>query len=48
MLAHVGVATHAGIAKTVELFGVREGSLNRLFAPDVDVLACGVFVKASA
>ena len=45
MLAHVGVAAHAGIAKAVELFGVREGSFNRLFAPDVDVLASRRFCE---
>ena len=39
MLAHVGVAAHAGIAKAVELFGIRERSFNRLFTPGVDVLA---------
>ena len=39
LLAHVSVAAHAGIAKPVELFGVREGSFNRLFSPSVEVLS---------
>ena len=39
LLAHVGVAAHAGIAKAVELFGVREGAFNRLFSPSVDILS---------
>ena len=45
MLAHVGVAAHAGIAKAVELFGVREGAFNRLFAPGVNVLASRRFCE---
>ena len=39
LLSHVGVAAHAGIAKAVELFGIRERSFNRLFSPSVDVLS---------
>ena len=45
MLAHVGVAAHAGIAKAVELFGVRERSFNRLFSPSVDVLSSRSFCE---
>lgn len=39
MLAHVGIAAHAGIAKAVELFCIRERSFNRLFSPSVKVLS---------
>ena len=46
LLAHVGVAAHAGIAKAVELFGIRERAFNRLFAPGVDVLARWRFRKS--
>ena len=45
MLAHVGLPAHASIAKAVELFGIREGSFDCLFAPGIDVSARGGFRK---
>ena len=45
MLTHVGVSAHAGITKSVELFSIREGSFNRLFAPGVEVLSRRGFRK---
>lgn len=45
LLAHVGIAAHAGITKPVELFGIREGSFNRLFAPCLEIFSCRRFRK---
>ena len=39
LLAHVGVAAHARITKSVELFGIRERKFNRLFSPSVEALS---------
>ena len=46
MLAHVGVATHAGIAKAVELFGVRERAFDRLFSPGIELFPCRSFCES--
>ena len=46
MLAHVGVAAHAGIAKAVELFGVRERAFDRLLSPSIKFFPCRSFCKS--